>query len=87
VTSFGVEKIPPVVTNPFTFDLAGAGFDQGQFVGGGIDNPATMFRLDTAGQGFDQGVFSSRPWRSGGLVERVRPPGPDPGMRHCLRRD
>jgi hypothetical protein len=59
VTTFGVEKIPPVVTNPFTFDLAGAGFDQGVFMGGGIDNPATMFRFDTAGVGFDQGVFSN----------------------------
>jgi hypothetical protein len=58
VTSFGVEKIPPVVTGPFTFDLAGAGFDQGNFAGSGADNPATMFRLDTAGQGFDQGLFS-----------------------------
>jgi hypothetical protein len=58
VTTFGVEKIPPVVTNPFTFDVVGKGFDQGLFVGGGLDNPATMFRFDTAGQGFDQGVFS-----------------------------
>lgn len=58
VTTFGVEKIPPVVSNPFTFDLAGAGFDQGLFNGPGADNPANMFRFDTVGQGFDQGVFS-----------------------------
>jgi hypothetical protein len=58
VTTFGVEKIPPVVATPFTFDLAGAGFDQGLFAGGALENPATMFRLDTAGQGFDQGLFS-----------------------------
>jgi hypothetical protein len=58
VTTFGVEKIPPVVTNVFTFDTGGQGFDQGNFGGGGVDNPATMFRLDTAGQGFDQAVFS-----------------------------
>lgn len=57
ITTFGVEKIPPVVTNPFTFDLAGAGFDQGLFAGGGLDNPTTMFRFDTAGVGFDQGVW------------------------------
>jgi hypothetical protein len=58
VTTFGIEKAPAIVTNPFTFDVAGQGFDQGLFVGGGLDNPATMFRFDTAGQGFDQGVFS-----------------------------
>ena len=58
VTTFGLEKIPPVVTNPFTFDAAGKGFNQGVFVGGGLDNPSTMFRFDTAGQGFDQGVFA-----------------------------
>lgn len=58
VTAFGVEKIPAVVTNPFTFDLAGAGFDQGAFQGGGLDNPATMFRFDTGGQGFNDAVFS-----------------------------
>lgn len=57
VTSFGTEKIPPVVTNPFIFDTAGQGFNQGLFGGGGLDNPATMFRFDTAGQGFNQGVF------------------------------
>jgi hypothetical protein len=58
VTSFGVEKIPPLVTNPFMFDTSGQGFDQGNFAASGADNPATMFRLDTAGQGFDQGLFS-----------------------------
>jgi len=59
VTTFGVEKIPPIVTNPFTFDTSGQGFDQGLFMGGGIDNPATMFRFDTAGVGFDQGFFAN----------------------------
>jgi hypothetical protein len=59
VTAFGLEKIPPVVTNPFTFDVSGQGFDQGLFAGGGLDNPATMFRFDTPGQGFDQGVFAN----------------------------
>ncbi|GIE30182.1 hypothetical protein Ait01nite_032270 [Actinoplanes italicus] len=58
VTTFGLEKIPAVVSTPFTFDVAGRGFDDGRFVGDGLDNPATMFRFDTAGQGFDQGVFS-----------------------------
>lgn len=59
VTTFGLEKIPPVVTNAFTFDVAGKGFDQGAFAGGGLDVPATMFRFDTAGQGFDQGLFAN----------------------------
>jgi hypothetical protein len=58
VTTFGLEKIPPVATSPFTFDVAGRGFDDGRFGADGVDNPATMFRFDTAGQGFDQGVFS-----------------------------
>jgi hypothetical protein len=58
VTTFGLEKIPPVVSTPFTFDVAGLGFDDGRFAADGVDNPATMFRFDTAGQGFDQGVFS-----------------------------
>lgn len=57
VTTFGVEKIPPLVTNPMTFDVSGLGFDQGVFAGGGLDNPTTMFRFDTAGVGFDQGVW------------------------------
>jgi hypothetical protein len=59
VTTFGLEKIPPIVTNVFTFDTSGKGFDQGLFGGGGIDNPTTMFRFDTAGVGFDQGVLAN----------------------------
>lgn len=50
---------PVQASNAFTFDVAGKGFDQGQFVATGVDNPATMFRFDVAGQGFDQGVFAS----------------------------
>jgi hypothetical protein len=59
VTTFGIEKIPVVVANPFTFDVAGQGFDQGQFGQVGQDNPANMFRFDTSGQGFDQGVLAT----------------------------
>jgi hypothetical protein len=68
ITSLGVssrltvtcESPQPVqAANAFTFDVAGKGFDQGQFVATGVDNPATMFRFDVAGQGFDQGVFAS----------------------------
>lgn len=58
VTTFGVEKIPPVVSLPFTFDTSGQGFDQGLFSGGSLDNPTTMFRFDTSGQGFDQGLLA-----------------------------
>ena len=59
VTTFGVEKIPPLVTNPFTFDVSGKGFDQGLFGGGSVDDPSTMFRFDVSGHGFDQGVFAN----------------------------
>jgi hypothetical protein len=59
VTTFGVEKTQPVVSNPFTFNVAGKGFDDGYFAGGSVDNPSTMFRFDTAGHGFDQGVFAN----------------------------
>lgn len=58
VTTFGLEKVPIVVTNPFTFDTSGAGFGQGVFDGGQPDDPATMFRFDTAGVGFGQGRFA-----------------------------
>jgi hypothetical protein len=50
---------PTQAANPFTFDTAGQGFNQGQFAADGIDNPSTMFRFDTAGQGFNQGVFAN----------------------------
>jgi hypothetical protein len=59
VTTFGLEKIPTVVTNVFTFDVAGQGFDQGLFGQIGQDNPSTMLRFDTSGQGFDQGLFAT----------------------------
>lgn len=58
VTTFGLEKTQLVVSTPFTFDVAGRGFDDGRFASGALDNPATMFRFDTPGQGFDDGVFS-----------------------------
>lgn len=68
ITSLGVssrltitcEPPPPTqAANAFTFDVAGKGFNQGQFAADGIDNPATMFRFDTPGAGFDQGVFAT----------------------------
>jgi hypothetical protein len=57
VTTFGVEKVPSIVTNPITFDGAGLGFGQGVFAGGGIDNPNTLMTFDQAGRGFGQGLF------------------------------
>ncbi len=59
VTVFGLEKAPVIVTNPFTFNVAGKGFNDGVFLGGGLDDPESMFRFDTAGQGFNDGVFSN----------------------------
>ncbi len=54
------EPVPDVgAANPFTFNLAGAGFNDGQFDADGIDNPATVFRFDVAGQGFNQGFFGN----------------------------
>lgn len=54
-------QIAPAIqaTNPFTFDVAGKGFDQGQFTAYAGNNPTTMFRFDVAGKGFDQGVFAT----------------------------
>lgn len=54
------EATDPVgAVNPFTFDVAGKGFNDGQFQVDGIDNPSTVFRFDAAGQGFNQGRFAS----------------------------
>lgn len=56
----GAQLAAPVqAANPFTFDVVGRGFDQGQFALDTGNNPATMFRFDVAGCGFDQGVFST----------------------------
>lgn len=57
-TSFGLEKAPTEVATPFTFDVAGLGFDQGKFQATGIMPGTSMFRFDVAGQGFDQGAFA-----------------------------
>lgn len=54
------EPVPDVgAANPFTFDVAGQGFNDGQFDADGIDNPSVTFRFDVAGQGFNQGRFGS----------------------------
>lgn len=60
IQTVGAQAAPQVqATNPFQFDVAGHGFDQGQFTAFAGNNPSTMFRFDAAGVGFDQGVFAS----------------------------
>lgn len=57
--TIGAQVVEPYqAANVFTFDVAGRGFNDGQFGLSAANNPATMFRFDTAGHGFDQGVFA-----------------------------
>lgn len=54
------EAVDPIgAVTPFTFNVAGRGFNDGAFQADGIDNPSTVFRFDVAGHGFDQGRFAS----------------------------
>lgn len=56
----GCEKDLQRTTNPFTFDLQGAGFDDGVFDPISADNPATVFVFDGAVNGrFDYGNFGT----------------------------
>lgn len=59
--TFGCERSGVVVPdNPFTFDVAGAGFDDGVFDPTAADNPETVFIFDDATQGqFDFGRFGT----------------------------
>ncbi|HEX9832547.1 MAG TPA: hypothetical protein VGA66_05565 [Mycobacterium sp.] len=59
--TFGCERTGAVVPdNPFTFDKAGAGFDDGVFDPSGFDNPDTVFIFDHATQGqFGTGQFGT----------------------------
>lgn len=57
-TVFGCEKVPTQPTNVFRFDVAGAGFNDGQFGTVGLDDPSKIFLFDTVGRGFDDGVFA-----------------------------
>jgi hypothetical protein len=50
---------PSQPSNPFTFGVSGAGFNQGFFATPAIDNPSQMFVFDQAGQGFGQGLFAT----------------------------
>lgn len=56
--TFALEKVATEVTTPFTFDVAGRGFNDGRFQFAGVVLGTSAFRFDTAGQGFDQGAFS-----------------------------
>lgn len=58
---FGCEKVlADSGLNPFTFDKAGAGFDDGTFGLSGIDDPGTVFIFDHPVQGqFDTGLFGT----------------------------
>lgn len=59
--TFGCERSGVVVPdNPFTFDVAGSGFDDGVFDPTAADNPDTVFIFDDATQGqFDFGRFGT----------------------------
>lgn len=59
--TLGCERSGVVVaTNPFTFDVVGKGFDQGQFGTGGSDDPGRVFIFDHPTQGqFDVGLFGT----------------------------
>jgi hypothetical protein len=59
--TFGCERSGVVVPdNPFTFDVAGAGFDDGVFDPTAADNPETVFIFDHPTQGqFDFGAFGT----------------------------
>lgn len=59
--TFGCERTGVVVPdNPFTFDKAGAGFDDGVFDPSGFDNPDTVFIFDDPVQGqFGTGQFGT----------------------------
>lgn len=59
--TFGCERSGVVVPdNPFTFDVAGAGFDDGVFDPTAADNPDNVFIFDDATQGqFDFGRFGT----------------------------
>lgn len=58
VTTFTCEQAPATMTNPFRFDVEGAGFNQGMFVREAtIITP--LFVFDVEGQGFDDGLFAN----------------------------
>lgn len=58
--TFGCEMVPTPADTPFTFDLSGAGFDDGTFGAQGLDDPTTVFIFDDATQGqFDVGLLGN----------------------------
>lgn len=58
-TTFGCEQAVGQITDAFTFDVSGRGFDDGRFGLVGLDDPDAMFIFDHATQGqFDVGQFA-----------------------------
>lgn len=59
--TFGCERSGLIVPgNPFTFDVAGRGFDDGVFDPTGADDPSSVFIFDHPTQGrFDHGRFGT----------------------------
>lgn len=56
----GCEKQLTVTSNPFRFDVRGAGFDEGVFDPISADDPSTVFIFDHPTQGlFDTGLFGT----------------------------
>lgn len=58
VTTFTCEQGPAGITNPFRFDVVGAGFNQGVFARAALIS-TPLFRFDVEGQGFNDGLFAS----------------------------
>lgn len=58
-TAFGCEKAPSIPTTVFRFNVAGRGFNDGEFGPSGLDDPATIFQFDTSGHGFDDGLLAT----------------------------
>jgi hypothetical protein len=60
-THWLVESAPVSSTvKPFTFDLAGSGFNDGQFMDSSTNDPATIFTFDGGpGHRFNEGLFAT----------------------------
>jgi len=58
VTTFTAEQAPAQITNPFRFDVEGAGFNQG-LLAKSATVVTPLFVFDTDGQGFNDGLFAS----------------------------
>lgn len=59
VTTFSCEKVPTAAVDPFTFNVAGRGFNDGRFGDTGRDDPATVFVFDDPRGQFDVGLLGN----------------------------